>query len=86
MHFLKRSTFVFAGCLFSLPAYAYLDPATGSLILQGLIAGFAGLMLTAKLYWRKIKSFFSSNKEHEHDPDDQRMETTTVDKEGSDRD
>lgn len=40
-------------------AQAYLDPATGSVILQGLIAGVAGVLLAGKLYWRKLKSLFA---------------------------
>ena len=44
------------------PAFAYLDPGTGSIILQGVIAAIAGAALTVKLYWRRIKSFFSSKK------------------------
>jgi hypothetical protein len=39
------------------PAYAYLDPGTGSLILQGLIAATAGAMVYAGMYWRRIKAF-----------------------------
>jgi len=46
-------------CL-SAPAHAYLDPATGSIILQVLIGGVA----TATLYFRtslyRIKEFFQS--------------------------
>lgn len=42
------------------PVYAYLDPGTGSIILQGLIAGVAGLLVVLKLYWARLKSFFSS--------------------------
>ena len=40
-------------------AFAYLDPATGSILLQGLLAAIAGIAVTGKLYWSKIKSFFS---------------------------
>ena len=40
-------------------AVAYLDPATGSILLQGLLAAIAGIAVTGKLYWSKIKSFFS---------------------------
>ena len=40
-------------------AFAYLDPATGSILLQGLLAAIAGIAVTGKLYWGKIKSFFS---------------------------
>lgn len=46
--------------LWSLPVYAYLDPATGSIILQGLLAGFAGLTVVVRLYWRRIRAFFRS--------------------------
>ena len=39
------------------PAYAYLDPGTGSMLLQGLIASIAGGLMIIKLYWYKIKTF-----------------------------
>jgi hypothetical protein len=40
-----------------LPAHAYLDPGTGSVLLQGLIAAFAGVAATAAFYWRKVIDF-----------------------------
>ncbi len=39
------------------PAYAYLDPGTGSMILQVLLGGVAGALMVGKLYFRKIQSF-----------------------------
>ena len=42
----------------SLPAAAYLDPGTGSMILQGLIAGIAVAWFTIKTYWYRILAFF----------------------------
>ena len=36
------------------PAYAYLDPGTGSVILQVLLGGAAGLALAGRLYWRRF--------------------------------
>ncbi len=45
-------------CLFPLSAQAYIDPGTGSLLLQGLIGAVAGVMVAASLYWSKIKRFF----------------------------
>ena len=36
-------------------AYAYLDPGTGSMILQGLIGGIAGGMFAIRIYWGKLK-------------------------------
>ena len=41
------------------PAHAYLDPGTGSMILQGLLAGIAGALVMGRLYWIRIKLFFS---------------------------
>ena len=38
-------------------AFAYLDPGTGSLLLQLLLGGVAGLAVIGKLYWRRLLSF-----------------------------
>jgi len=43
---------------FSCDAAAYLDPGTGSLILQGLIAGIAIAGMTIKQYWYRIRALF----------------------------
>ena len=40
------------------PAYAYLDPGTGSMLLQGLIGGAALVMSFLSIYWHKVKAFF----------------------------
>lgn len=39
-------------------AYAYLDPAAGSMLIQLLIGGIAVAGVTINLYWTKLKSFF----------------------------
>jgi len=36
------------------PAHAYLDPAAGSMMLQLLLGGLAGLGIAVKLMWRRI--------------------------------
>jgi hypothetical protein len=36
-------------------AHAYLDPGTGSIILQALIATVASSLFVIKLYWYKLK-------------------------------
>jgi hypothetical protein len=63
---LKRSPWLSAAivslCSFILPlqnAYAYVDPGTGSYMLQLLMAALFGAAFTIKTYWRKIKAFFS---------------------------
>ena len=44
--------------LASPPAHAYLDPGTGSMFLQLLLGGLAGLAVLLKLYWQRLLSFF----------------------------
>lgn len=51
-------TMMLAGTFYSAPAYAYLDPGTGSIILQLLLGGVAGGVIVFKLYWARLKSFF----------------------------
>jgi hypothetical protein len=38
-------------------AHAYVDPGSGSLFFQLLIAGLMAAAYTARLYWQKIKTF-----------------------------
>ena len=50
---------VFFGTIgFASPALAYLDPGTGSMLLQMLLGGVAGALVVGKLYWHRIKAFF----------------------------
>lgn len=48
------------GALFLLastaPAYAYLDPGTGSIVLQAVIGGVAASLFILRGYYQKIKS------------------------------
>ena len=44
------------------PAYAYLDPGTGSMILQLLLGGVAGGLVILKLYWQRLKGLFRSSR------------------------
>lgn len=39
--------------------HAYLDPGTGSMALQLLIAGVVGVLATVRLYWDRMKAFFN---------------------------
>ncbi len=41
-------------------AYGYLDPGTGSYILQLVIGALFGAMFTIKIFWKKIKNFFNN--------------------------
>lgn len=36
-------------------AYAYLDPGTGSIVIQAIIGVLVGIGISVKIYWYKIK-------------------------------
>ena len=40
------------------PAYAYLDPGSGSLLLQVLMGGLAGAAVVCKVYWKSLMARF----------------------------
>jgi|TARA_Y100000389_G_scaffold83771_1_gene80403 hypothetical protein len=40
-------------------AYAYLDPGTGSIILQAIIGFIAAAAATMSVYWEKFKSIIN---------------------------
>lgn len=40
-------------------ASAYLDPGSGSVILQVILGGLAGLAVAGKLFWQRIVAFFT---------------------------
>lgn len=42
-------------------AHAYIDPGTGSLLLQALIGTIAGAMVGLHFYWKKIVNLFRGN-------------------------
>ena len=42
------------------PVLAYLDPGTGSVILQALLGGIAGVAVTLKLFGRRVVSTSST--------------------------
>ena len=37
---------------------AYIDPGTGSFVLQMIIGGVAGAFVTVKLFWGRIRARF----------------------------
>lgn len=40
-------------------AYAYIDPGTGTIIIQALIGALVGVAITLKIYWYKLKEKLS---------------------------
>jgi hypothetical protein len=43
--------------------FAYLDPGTGSMLLQVIVGGAAAVAVTAKLYWRRVRDFVRGGRE-----------------------
>jgi len=39
------------------PAHAYLDPGTGSFILQSILGAIAAIAVVSRLYWHRILRF-----------------------------
>jgi hypothetical protein len=48
--------------IFLLKPLAYLDPGSGSFIIQMLLAGLLGLGVGIRIYWKKIVAFFNKKK------------------------
>ena len=44
--------------LFTSSAHAYLDPGTGSIILQAIVGAIAAFFSTLYIFWEKVKIFF----------------------------
>jgi len=40
-------------------AFAYIDPGTGSIIIQAIIGGLVGVGIAVKVFWFRIKSALS---------------------------
>jgi hypothetical protein len=55
---MKNSNFSIVAllCLVLLPinAFAYLDPGTGSAMLQGILGALAAIAMVMKLYWHRL--------------------------------
>ena len=55
--------------LISAPAHAYIDPGTGSFLIQGIIAAVVGVGVVIRLFWHKIKAAVTG-KPIDHDDDE----------------
>lgn len=49
-------------------ALAYIDPGTGSMLLQSLLAVVAVVLVAGRTGWDRIKSFFRRGKDKTPDP------------------
>ncbi len=51
--------------LWAQPVFAYLDPNSGSMMLQIILGGLAGLAVAGKLFWQRIMMFFTPRSKQE---------------------
>ena len=47
----------------------YLDPGSGSMIIQMVIAAVLGVGVAIRVFWKNIKAFFNRNKQAENELD-----------------
>ena len=71
--FLRKKSYIFLLVLawvtiFPSDALAYLDPGTGSLIVQSVIAALAAIGYGLRLYWGRIQSWFKRPKDRVDSP------------------
>ena len=57
-------------------ALAYLDPGSGSMLLQLVLGGLAGLAVIAKLYWHRLLGLFGIHSQQEES--DSEAETASL--------
>jgi hypothetical protein len=53
-----RAVLLLAMAIMPLPAFAYIDPGSGSAIMSAIIGFLVASWLVLKTYWYKLKSFF----------------------------
>ena len=62
--------FALFAAIFPPPAWAYLDPGTGSMIISAIVGLFATVGLAVKTYWYKLKSLFRKTPEEAPEADE----------------
>ena len=56
-------------------AHAYIDPGTGSIIIQIVFATIASSLVVIKMYWLRIKSFFKKGDSDQTAPGDEERDS-----------
>ncbi|MCB1182913.1 hypothetical protein KDM41_05730 [bacterium] len=51
-------------------ALAYVDPGTGSFVIQGIIAAIVGAGVALKVFWHRITGLFGGKRRAADDDDD----------------
>jgi hypothetical protein len=64
----SRVYIVFFLFIFSMPLFAYIDPGTGSYIIQILIGGGITFFFLLKTQWKKFLTFVRKGKDGKSEP------------------
>ena len=51
--------------LFISEAFAYIDPGSGTIIIQAIVGVLVGVGITVKIYWERLKVKFSALKKND---------------------
>ena len=65
---MKTVFILLASLVLAPPVHAYLDPGSGSMMIQLLLAGAAGAAVALKIFWRRLLTFFGFYKKTPPDP------------------
>ncbi len=55
---------------FTIQGYSYIDPGTGSYMVQIIIAAFVGASLGIRIFWGKIKALFTKKQDGDQPEND----------------
>jgi hypothetical protein len=64
---------LFFNLFFLSKAQAYIDPGSGSIILQALLGALAAAGVSISIYWNKLKDFFKKNKNKDRNKKDKKQ-------------
>ena len=56
--------FLLSNGIFISNAFAYIDPGSGSIVLQMLVGALVGMGIAIKVYWQQMKNKFSDALRH----------------------
>jgi hypothetical protein len=57
-------------CIIPATAFAYIDPGTGSFVIQGIIAAIVGAGVAIKMFWHRIGRLFGGKAAEDDEADD----------------
>jgi len=58
---------LFTSLIFVAPSFAYIDPGTGSMIVQAVIAAFAAVSVSIGIFWKRLRAFFGKGRKEDSD-------------------